>query len=198
VVSASSAVRSAAELSGKIVAVNPLGGSSHIAVQMWIDKNGGDSKAVRYVEVTFAEMPAALASNRADAAMIAEPALTATLQQQGRILGDVYAALGRSWMTDCIVATESWIDGHAAEAKGSAQALHLAAPWANHNHDKTALISAKLLNIDPAVVRSMRRAIFAEQTTPALLQPVIDAGVAYHALSKPLVAADAFSEYALT
>jgi NitT/TauT family transport system substrate-binding protein len=60
VVSASSAARTAADLNGKIVAVNPLGGSSHIAVQMWIDKNGGDSKAVRYVEVTFADMPVAL------------------------------------------------------------------------------------------------------------------------------------------
>jgi hypothetical protein len=43
----------------------------------------------------------------------------------------------------------------------------------------------------------MRRAVFAEQTTPALIQPVIDAGVAYHALNKPLVAADVFSQYAL-
>lgn len=198
VVSASSTVRSAQELSGKIVAVNALGGSPHIAVQMWIDKNGGDSKAVRYTEVAFTEMPAALAANRVDAAMIAEPSLTAALQQHGRLLGDAYGALGRLWLSDAIVAPESWIDSHADEAKSFAQALHAAALWANHNHDKTAPITAKLLNIDPTVVRTMRRAVYPERVTPALLQPVIDAGVAYHALSKPLVAADAFNPGALT
>jgi NitT/TauT family transport system substrate-binding protein len=198
VVSGSSAVRSAQELSGKTVAVNALGGSPHIAVEMWIDKNGGDSKTVHYLEVTFTEMPAALAANRVDAAMIAEPSLTAALQQHGRLLGDAYGALGPLWLSDAIVASESWIDGHADEAKRFAQALHAAALFANRNHDKTAPITAKLLNIDPTVVRAMRRAVYPEQVTPALLQPVIDAGVAYHALSKPLVAADAFNPGALT
>jgi NitT/TauT family transport system substrate-binding protein len=196
--SASSTVRSAQDLSGKIVAVNALGGSPHIAVEMWIDKNGGDSKAVRYTEVTFTEMPAALAANRVDAAMIAEPSLTAALDQHGRILGDAYGALGPLWRSDAIVAPESWIDSHADEAKRFAQALHAAALFANRNHDKTAPITAKLLNIDPTVVRTMRRAVYPEQVIPALLQPVIDAGVAYHALSKPLVASDAFSAGALT
>lgn len=194
---AASTVRTAQDLSGKVVAVNALGGSPHIAVEMWVDKNGGDSKAVRYTEVSFTEMPAALATNRADAAMIAEPSLTAALQQQGRILGDAYGALGRLWLSDAIVATESWIASHADAAKGFAQALHAAALWANRNHDKTAPISAKFLNIDPAVVRAMRRAVYPEQVTPALLQPVIDAGLTYHALTKPLVAADAFNESAL-
>lgn len=197
VVSASSTVRSAPELSGKTVAVNALGGSPHIAVQMWIDKNGGDSRAVRYTEVSFTEMPAALAATRVDAAMIAEPSLTAALEQHGRVLGDAYGALGRLWLSDAIVATESWIDGHADEAQRFAQALHAAALWANRNHDKTAAISAKFLNIDPAVVRTMRRAVYPEQVTPALLQPVIDAGVAYHALTKPLAAVDAFNPGAL-
>jgi NitT/TauT family transport system substrate-binding protein len=196
VVSTSSSVRSARDLSGKIVAVNALGGSPHIAVQMWIDKNGGDSKAVRFTEMAFPAMPAALAANRADAAMIAEPALTAALEQ-GRILGDAYGALGRLWLSDAIIATESWLAANADEAKRFAQALHAAGTWANHNRDKTAPISAKLLNIDPAVVRTMRRAVFSEHTTPALIQPVIDAGTTYHALTTPLVAADAFSPNAL-
>lgn len=197
VVAGSSTVRSALDLSGKTVAVNALGGSPHIAVEMWIDKNGGDSKAVHYLEVSFTEMPAALTANRVDAAMIAEPSLTAALEQHGRILGDAYGALGRLWLSDAIVAPGSWIDGHADEAKRFAQALHAAALYANRNHDKTAPITAKLLNIEPDVVKAMRRAVYPEQVTPALLQPVIDAGVAYHALSKPLVAADAFNPGAL-
>jgi NitT/TauT family transport system substrate-binding protein len=196
IVSASSAVRSARDLSGKTVAVNALGGSPHIAVQMWIDKNGGDSKSVRFLEMPFTAMPAALASNRTDAAMVAEPALTEGLEA-GRLLGDAYGALGPLWLSDAIIATESWIDSHADEVAHFAQALRGAGTWANHNRDKTADLSAKTLNIDPALTRKMKRAVFAEHTTPQLLQPVIDAGTAYHALTKPLVAGDAFSKYAL-
>jgi ABC-type nitrate/sulfonate/bicarbonate transport system substrate-binding protein len=140
-------------------------------------------------------MPAALAGARIDAAMIAEPALTAALES-GRLLGDAYGAIGPLWLSDAIVATESWIDAHGDDARKFAQALHATALWANRNHDKTADISARTLKIDPAVVRTMRRAVFAETVTPRLLQPVIDAGAMYGALGKAQSAEDAFSRYA--
>ena len=197
VVNKASGARSGKDLNGKVVAVNGLGGSPHIAVQMWIDKNGGDSKSVHYIEMPFPSMPAALTANRVDAAIIAEPGLSEALAD-GRVLGDAYGALGPLWLSDAIIATESWIDAHADDVKRFAQALRAAGTYANHNRDKTAEISAKMLKIDPAVVRVMKRAIFAERTTPGMLQPVIDAGVAYGALTKPLVAADMFSRNAMS
>jgi NitT/TauT family transport system substrate-binding protein len=190
-----STLRTGRDLTGKVVGVNALGGSPHIAVKAWIDKNGGDAGAVHFVELTFPSMPAALAGARIDAAMIAEPALTAALES-GRLLGDAYGAIGPLWLSDAIVATESWIDAHGDDARKFAQALHATALWANRNHDKTADISARTLKIDPAVVRTMRRAVFAETVTPRLLQPVIDAGAMYGALGKGLSAEDAFSRYA--
>jgi len=190
-----SPLRTGRDLAGKVVAVNALGGSPHIAVRAWIDKNGGDAGGVHFVELSFPSMPAALAGGRVDAAMIAEPALTAALEQ-GRWLGDAYGAIGPLWLSDCIVATEAWIDAHGDEARRFAQALHATALWANRNHDKTAELSARTLKIDPAVVYTMRRAVFAETVTARLLQPVIDAGVTYGALTKPQPAQDAFSRYA--
>jgi NitT/TauT family transport system substrate-binding protein len=191
-----SALRTGRDLAGKVVAVNALGGSPHIAVKAWIDKSGGDAGTVHFVELPFPAMPAALAGGRVDAAMIAEPALTAALEQ-GRLLADAYGAIGPLWLSDCIVATETWLDANGDVARRFAQALHATAIWANRNHDKTAGLAARTLKIDPAVVRTMRRAIFAETVTPRLLQPVIDAGVAYGVLGKQQRAEDAFSRYAL-
>jgi NitT/TauT family transport system substrate-binding protein len=184
------------DLTGKIVAINAIGGSPHIAVQAWIDKNGGDAKSVHYLEMTFPSMPAALEAGRVDAAMIAEPSLTAALEH-GRVLGDAYGAIGSFWLTDAIIATESWIGAHADDVRHLAQAMRATAIWANRNRDKTAAFSAQFLNIDIAVVRKMRRAVFAEVVTPQLLQPVIDAGVAYGALAEHMSVADVFSRYAL-
>jgi NitT/TauT family transport system substrate-binding protein len=196
VTSKDSPLRTGHDLTGKVVGVNALGGSPHIAVKAWIDKNEGDAAAVHFVELTFPSMPAAIAAGRVDAAMIAEPALTAALQN-GRQLGDAYGAIGPLWLSDAIVATEAWIEAHGDEARRFAQALRATALWANRNHDKTADISARTLKIEPAVVRTMRRAVFAETVTPRLLQPVIDAGVTYGALGKAQPAEDAFSRYAL-
>jgi NitT/TauT family transport system substrate-binding protein len=191
-----SPLRTGRDLSGKIVAVNALGGSPHIAVKAWADKNGGDANAVHFVELSFPAMPAALAGGRVDAAMIAEPALSAALEN-GRLLGDAYGAIGPLWISDCIVATDTWLDAHADEAGKLAGALHATALWANRNHDKTADLAARTLKIEPAVVRTMRRAIFAEAVSPRMMQPVIDAGVTYGALAKAQPADDLFSRYAL-
>ena len=65
------------------------------------------------------------------------------------------------------------------DARKLAQALHATAVWANRNHDKTADLAARTLKIEPDVVRSMRRAVFAETVTPRLITPVIEAGVTY-------------------
>jgi ABC-type nitrate/sulfonate/bicarbonate transport system substrate-binding protein len=138
-----SPLRTGRDLAGKVVAVNGLGGSPHIAVRAWIDKNGGDANAVHFVELSYPAMPAALAGARVDAAMIAEPALTAALAN-GRVLGDAYGAIGPLWISDCIVATEAWLDAHGDDARKLAQALHATALWANRNHDKTADLARAL------------------------------------------------------
>ena len=41
-----------------------------------VDKNGGDSKSVHFLELPFTEMSAALKAGRIDAAMLSEPVLS--------------------------------------------------------------------------------------------------------------------------
>ena len=45
--------RTASDLNGKTVAVNTLRGLPQYGTQAWIDKNGGDSKRVKFVELPF-------------------------------------------------------------------------------------------------------------------------------------------------
>ena len=57
---------------------------------------------------------------------------------------------------------------------------------------------AKLLKIDTPVVQKMHRAIFAEQLTPAMIQPVIEAGLKYGAITKPMRAEELIAREAAT
>src|SRR5665213_1526673 len=86
VVPKSSTIRSAKELEGRIVAVDSLKTLGTIATSAWMDRNGGDSKTLKYVELPFGQMGAALAAGRVDAAFLPEPALSNVLNGPGRLL----------------------------------------------------------------------------------------------------------------
>jgi NitT/TauT family transport system substrate-binding protein len=77
-----SPIKSAKELEGKKVAVNTLKNINETAVRESVRKAGGDPSKVKFVELAFDQMPAALDGGRIDAAMVVEPAL-ATVKSQG-------------------------------------------------------------------------------------------------------------------
>jgi NitT/TauT family transport system substrate-binding protein len=195
-VPAASALHSARDLSGKTLAVNVLKGIAHVSAQAWIDKNGGDSKAVRYIELPFAAMPAALTANRVDAAVVAEPNLSQS-RDDTRVLGKSYDGIGELWMIDGFVASDAWIAANPDVARRFATALQQAAVWANRNQDKTAEIVSSAMKLDLALVRTMRRATFLEHPNLGVVQPVIDVGAQYGALAARFPAADLFFPGAL-
>jgi len=77
---------------GKTIAVNGLKNITQLAVQAWMDKNGGDSKTVNFTEMPFTDMPIALSSHRVDAALLAEPSVTEA-KTSARIIGQPYDAI---------------------------------------------------------------------------------------------------------
>jgi NitT/TauT family transport system substrate-binding protein len=191
-----SPLQTARDLEGKVVAISTLLSNTHVSVMKWIDKNGGNSKAVKYIELGFAAMPAALQAKRVDAIMVAEPGIANSLGF-ARVFADPYGAYGPSWLQDCFVSTDTWIAAHPKETKAFCEAMLASAIWANHNHALTAQILSKALKMDEHLIETMRRAAFGERVQPELLQPVIDSGLQYGALPRPFVAADAFSRQIL-
>ncbi|QJT05235.1 ABC transporter substrate-binding protein [Streptomyces asoensis] len=79
-----SPLTSAKDLEGKKVAINTLKNINETAVRESVRKAGGDPDRVKFVELAFDQMPAALDSGQIDAAMVVEPAL-ATVKSQGGV-----------------------------------------------------------------------------------------------------------------
>jgi NitT/TauT family transport system substrate-binding protein len=173
-----------------------LQGIAHVSAESWIDKNGGDSKQVKYIELPFAAMPAALAANRVDAAVVAEPQLTQS-RNDTRMLGKSYDGIGDLWMIDAWTVNEAWLTANPDVAHRFSDAMQQAAVWANRNHDKTAELVSAATKIDISIVREMRRATFLEHVNLGVVQPVIDVGAQYGALSARFPAADLFYPGAL-
>lgn len=178
IVAKDSPIKTAAELNGKVVAVSGLNDLTYFATRAWIDKNGGNSASVKFVELPFPAMGAAVESHRVDAAYTVEP-FYAMLGDNVRLLGRASAGVAPRYMATGWIATESWLASHADVALRFAAAIHRTAIWANAHHAESAVILTKYLKIDPTVAAKMYRAPYALSLDPRLIQPAIDTAAKY-------------------
>jgi NitT/TauT family transport system substrate-binding protein len=179
-----SKARTGADLNGKIVAVTTLNGTLQLSAAQWIDKNGGDSHSVHFVELPSSAMPVSLKAGRVDAAMLSEPFLT---QNKGEVeeLGDAFAAIAPRWVGAVFVASKAWVTANPDVARRFAAAMRETARWANGHRADTAKILMPLTGIEAATFAKMDRSTFAETLSRELLQPPIDVAVKYGALKEP-------------
>ncbi len=72
-----SSIKSAADLNGKTIAVNALGGNLELAAKAAIDKAGGDSASMKFVVMSLPSMDAAVKSGKVAGAVASEPLIAA-------------------------------------------------------------------------------------------------------------------------
>ena len=177
-------LRTGADLNGKIIGTTTLGGTLQLGAETWIDKNGGDSHSVHFVELPESSMIAALKQGRIDAAMLGEPLLTPG-KADVEILGNAFAAIAPTWISSVFVISKAWATVNPDATRRFVAAMRETAHFANTHHADTAKIFGPAAGIDPALFATMTRATYGEQLTRALLQPGIDTAVKYGALKQP-------------
>jgi NitT/TauT family transport system substrate-binding protein len=181
VLPANSTIRSAKDLNGKTIGVNSLSGIALLGTRVWIDQNGGDASTVKFAEVPFSTMPVALDTSRVDAVQVAEPFIDAA-RKSGRVLTyGMNDAISKHFLISAWFTTPQWAAAHPDALKRFASAMHDASVWANQksNQGKSGEILGKYTKLDASVIATMSRAVFADQLTPALLQPLIDVNAKY-------------------
>lgn len=182
VVPVNSPVRQAKDLAGKIIAVSGLHGLAETAARVWIDRNGGDSSTVKFVELAMAAMPAALEAGRIDAASIVEPFLSVAAKN-GRVLEYGLDGISKRFLISAWYATPQWARDHPDLVKRFVGVMHDTAVWANKNPSLSGEILVKYTKADPAVIATMARGRYGEQLTAASMQPFIDVTAKYNGLS---------------
>jgi ABC-type nitrate/sulfonate/bicarbonate transport system substrate-binding protein len=178
-----SPVRTAKDLNGKIMACSGLKNLGQWAPALWIDKNGGDSSTVKFVEMPFPEMPVALATGRVDSAFPAEPFITIA-KDSSRIFGDAFASVAPRFNLGIWVTSQQWADSHKDVARAFANVMSKTAAWSNANHAQSAGILAKYAKLETSVASSMARVPNATSLQAGDLQPVIDLAVKYGTLAR--------------
>jgi NitT/TauT family transport system substrate-binding protein len=182
-----SPLKTAADLSGKVIGVTGLANIAQFAPELWIDKNGGKSSTVKFLEVPLPQLPAALEQGRVDAAWLTEPFIHNSLGF-AKTFATCFDAVAPRWVLGAWFTTRPWAAAHKDVVESFRNAMMKAAVWANANQDKSAVVLAKYSDRDPNAVKSTYRTTYATQLDPAQVQPVIDLAARYGAIPAPFPA----------
>lgn len=190
-VTVTSPIKLAPDLNGKTVGVAILHGLAEIAVRTWVDKNGGDSSTVKFLELPYSAMGAAITSGRVDAAHVEEPTLTNLGTINYRVIAAPSNAIALTWCQGGFFSTLAFAKAYPDTVKRFAAAMADTAVWANKNHDATAKIIEKYSNspFNPGT----HRMYFPPSLRPADFQPLIDAAAKYGVLKASFPAKDLFA-----
>jgi NitT/TauT family transport system substrate-binding protein len=127
----SSPIKTAKDLTGKTVGTISLSGLLRLALNAWIDRNGGDSSAVKFVELVPAQVAPALERGTVDAATLTDPMLS-QVRPQIRSIGNPFDGLGSARViVSAWFGTNDWIAQNPPTVTAFAEAMRQAARWAN-------------------------------------------------------------------
>jgi NitT/TauT family transport system substrate-binding protein len=185
VVAADSPIKSGADCNDKIGSAPALNDTAQFGVLEWVDKHGGDSKTMKWVEIPGSASPAALRAHRVDVTSLNEPQLTEAISEGNiRALGPAHAAIADHWVAAVYLTRPDWAKSHVDTVRRWVRVTYEAAAYANTHESDTVALMADVTKIPIGIVQKMARIYGATSSDPSLLQPVIDLAVKYKALPR--------------
>ena len=195
-VAADSTIKTGADLNGKVGATSALNDLNQLAIEAWVDKNGGDSKTMKWVEIPCnSASGASLAEHRVDVCALQEPVLSAELAAgKVRVLGPVYSAISDHFVFGVFFCNKEWASKHADVVKRWVRTTYEATAYTNAHHAETVALMADITKIPAPIISKMARVDNATQATsdPSLLQPLIEAAAKYKFIPRTFPAKDVY------
>jgi NitT/TauT family transport system substrate-binding protein len=180
VVPVNSPIQKAKDFNGKTFGTSGLNTLAEYLPRAWVDKNGGDSSTMKFVEIPFPQIADALAAGRIDAAYLVEPFISIAKQRNiARLLTTGDDAIAPVYLASAWYATTAWAKAHPDLVARFATAMAEAGRWANANPAKVVPIIANHLKADPATTAAAPRTDFTDRLVAAQIQPWIDITARY-------------------
>lgn len=196
-VAKASPVKSAKDLEGKTVAVNTLNNIVHLMAMAWIDKNGGSSSKVKFVEVPFPQMEATLSAGKVDAISVHEPFATAALQKGSvRVLAQPWGDVLPKFLIASWFASEKWLAKNKETGQAFIRAINrgIDAIQADPEGSRAAMI--KWAGLNPELAGKIGLPVFEKSLSEKDLQATIDLTLKYKLISKAFKAREVISDLA--
>jgi NitT/TauT family transport system substrate-binding protein len=196
-VAKNSPVKVAKDLEGKTVAVNTLNNIVHLLAMAWVDKNGGSSAKVKFVEVPFPQMEPTLVAGKVDAISVHEPFATAALEKGNvRLLAQPWGDVLPKFLIASWFASEKWIAKNKETAQAFVRAINrgIDAIQADPESSRAAMI--KWAGLSPDLAKKIGLPLFEKVVSEKDLQATIDLTQKYKLIAKGINARDVVSDIA--
>jgi NitT/TauT family transport system substrate-binding protein len=192
-----SPIKSARDLEGKTVAVNTLNNIVHLMAMAWIDKNGGSSNKVKFVEVPFPQMEATLSAGKVDAISVHEPFATAALEKGGsRVLAQPWGEVLPKFLIASWFASEKWLAKNKETGQAFVRAIGRGIDAIQSDSEASRAAMVKWAGLNPDLAGKIGLPIFEKGVSEKDLQATIDLTVKYKLIPKAFKAREVISDLA--
>lgn len=193
VVAKDSPIKSGRDLTGKTVAVAALGDLFTLGNMAWIDKNGGDSRSVKFIELPGSAQADAVAAGRVDAAALADPLTTQALDSgKCRFLAHPFDAIAKRFAATLFFASRDYATKNPDVMARFRKAIAEGTAQADAHRAQALPLLAKYTGIDLATLASAKPNFNGATLDVRLIQPLIDVALKYGVLKTGFPAKEMF------
>ncbi len=197
IVGKDSAIKRAKDLEGKTVAVNTLNNIVHLMAMAWVDKNGGNSRKIKFVEVPFPQMAPALIAGKVDAISVHEPfAAAAARRPETRVLSNPWGDVLAKFLIASWFASEKWIQKNKPVAQSFVRAVNRGVDAIHADPEGARRAMIKWAGLNPDMVTKIGLPLFEKGIHEKDLQVTMDLTYKYKMISRPLKAKEVLSDLA--
>jgi len=196
-VTKNSTIKTAKDLEGKTIAVNTLNNIVHLMAMAWIDKNGGGSSKVKFVELPFPQMEVALSTGKVDAISIHEPFATAAIEKGNtRLLAQPWGDVLPKFLIASWFASEKWIAKNKDTAQAFVRAINRGIDAIQADQEASRAAMVKWAGLNAELAGKIGLPMFEKEVSEKDIQATIDLTQKYKLISKSIKASDVVSDVA--
>lgn len=170
VVKAGSPLKSAKDLVGKHVAVNTLNNINDTTVRASIRADGGDAKNVKFTELAFPDMLAALDKGNVDAIQVVEPFLTTALKSGAKRIASNYVDTAPDLTIAGYFTSQQTAAAKPELVKRFAAAMRKSLKYADDHPDAVRKVLGSYTKIDSSLTGSLTLPKYPTQVNSASLR----------------------------
>jgi NitT/TauT family transport system substrate-binding protein len=192
-----SPIKSARDLEGKTIAVNTLNNIVHLMALAWLEKSGANPSKVKFVEIPFPQMEAALVSGRVEAISAQEPFVAASVSKGvTRVLAHPWSEAAPKFLIGTWFASEKWIQKNKETARSFVQGMNQAIDAVNADSEGARNLMPKWTGLSPDLVKQVAMPLFEKGVSEKDLQVTIDLTYKHKLIDRAFKAAEIISDLA--
>lgn len=179
VVAGNSPIQTGRDLAGKTIAVNTLKNVNDVVIKSYLEAQGADASTVKFSEMPFPAMLAAVKQGRVDAALVIEPFVTTAQNQGARVLFRPYVEAKPNLAIGTYSATQQYIQQNPDTVKAFQAGLADTAKYVGEHPDEFRTALTTIAKVAPDLAAKVNLPVWRSQMDRESLEFFADRMVRY-------------------